>query len=43
MLQFDYVNKNTIYQLELTFPYLFDDLRKQRHQWDMKARSFSNE
>lgn len=40
MQRFDYVNKNTIYQFELRFPFLFDDLRRERYQWDFNARKF---
>lgn len=40
MVQFDYVNRNFIYHLELKFPYLFDDLRRVRFQWDVDAKKF---
>lgn len=40
MAKYDYVCKYFLYELELRFPYLFDDLRKERHQWDEKAVSF---
>lgn len=37
LIQLDYVCKYFIYQLEMEFPYLFHDLRKERYQWDERA------
>ena len=37
LVKLDYVCKYFIYQLEMEFPYLFYDLRKERYQWDEKA------
>ena len=40
MKRYDNVNKNTIYQIEWEYPHLFDDLRRERYQWDLKAKMF---